>query len=207
VISPNATPVERERAGASVIVVTEDDLRAAGNVQLTDYLARLPGISLIQNGPTGTFADLRIRGAGSRYISVFVDGILVTDPSTPSGQFEDFGGLTTSGIRRVEILKGAQSALYGGTAVGGVISITTLGGPELGEGTFQRAGGTAGSFGTVAGDYAFTRNTGPLSLSFALSHAQADGFSAATRPTATPRPTASTARACPSGRNTPCRTP
>ena len=179
VISPNATPTERERAGASVLVVTEDDLRAAGNVQLTDYLARLPGVSLVQNGPTGTFADLRIRGAGSRYISVFVDGILVTDPSTPSGQFEDFGGLTTSGIRRVEILKGAQSALYGGTAVGGVISITTLGGPELGEGTFQRAGGTAGSYGTLAGDYAFTRNTGPLSLSFALSHAQADGFSAA----------------------------
>jgi vitamin B12 transporter len=179
VISPNATPTLRERAGASVIVVTEDDLRAAGDVQLTDYLARLPGVSIVQNGPTGTFADLRIRGAGSRYISVFVDGILVTDPSTPSGQFEDFGGLTTGGIRRVEILKGAQSALYGGTAVGGVISITTLGGPELGEGTHQRAGGTAGSFGTFAGDYSFTRNTGPLSLSFALSHAQADGFSAA----------------------------
>lgn len=179
VISPNATPIARERAGASVIVVTEEDLRAAGNVQLTEYLARLPGISLVQNGPTGTFADLRIRGAGSRYISVFVDGILVTDPSTPSGQFEDFGGLTTSGIRRVEILKGAQSALYGGTAVGGVVSITTLGGPELGEGTHQRAGGTAGSFATVAGDYGFTRNTGPLSLSFALSHAQSDGFSAA----------------------------
>ena len=179
VISPNATPIERERAGASVIVVTEEDLRAAGNVQLTDYLARLPGVSLVQSGPTGTFGDLRIRGAGSRYISVYVDGILVTDASTPSGQFEDFGGLATSGIRRVEILKGAQSALYGGTAVGGVISITTLGGPELGEGTFQRAGGTAGSFGTVAGDYSFTRNTGPLSLSFALSHAQADGFSAA----------------------------
>ena len=179
VISPNATPIQRERAGASVIVVTEDDLRAAGNVQLTDYLARLPGISIVQNGPTGTFADLRIRGAGARYISVFVDGILVTDPSTPSGQFDDFGGLTTGAIRRVEILKGSQSALYGGTAVGGVIAITTLGGPELGEGTFQRAGGTAGSYSTVAGDYALTRNTGPLSLSFAVSHAQSDGFSAA----------------------------
>lgn len=179
VISPNATPVERERSGASVIVVTEEELRASGTVQLTEYLARLPGISIIQNGPTGTFADLRIRGAGSRYISVFVDGILVTDPSTPSGQFDDFGGLTTAGVRRVEILKGSQSALYGGTAVGGVVSITTLGGPELGEGTFQRAGALAGSFGTLAGDYAITRNTGPLSLSFGLSRSQADGFSAA----------------------------
>jgi vitamin B12 transporter len=179
VISPNATPVERERSGASVTVVTEEELRASGTVQLTEYLARLPGISIIQNGPTGTFADLRIRGAGSRYISVFVDGILVTDPSTPSGQFDDFGGLTTAGVRRVEILKGSQSALYGGTAVGGVVSITTLGGPELGEGTFQRAGALAGSFATLAGDYAITRNTGPLSLSFGLSRSQADGFSAA----------------------------
>jgi vitamin B12 transporter len=179
VVSPNAAPIARERAGASLIVVTETELAASGDVQLTEYLARLPGITLDQSGPTGTFADLRIRGARSRYISVYVDGILVTDPSTPSRQFEDFGGLTTGGIRRIEILKGSQSALYGGTAVGGVISIETLGGLELGEGTHQSAGLTFGSSGTATADYALTRNTGPLSLSLALSHARADGFSAA----------------------------
>lgn len=179
VISATAAPTERERAGASVAIITEEELRAAGDVQLTEYLARLPGISMDQSGPTGTFADLRIRGARTRYVSVYIDGILVTDPSTPSRQFEDFGGLSTGGLRRVEILKGSQSALYGGTAVGGVISIETLGGAELGEGTFQSAGLTFGSFGTASADYSVTRNTGPLSLSLSLSHAQADGFSAA----------------------------
>ena len=179
VISPNAAPIARERSGASVTVLDADDLRATGDVQLTDFLARLPGLTLTQSGPTGTLADLRIRGARNRYIPVYIDGILATDPSAPAGDFEDFGGLSTSGIRRIEILKGSQSALYGGSAVGGVVLITTLGGPELGEGTHQRAGATAGSFGTVAGDYSFTRNTGPLSLSFGISHAQADGFSAA----------------------------
>jgi len=179
VISATAAPTERERAGASVSVITAEELQAAGDIQLTDYLARLPGLSLDQSGPTGTFADLRIRGARTRYVSVYIDGILVTDPSTPSRQFEDFGGLTTGGLRRIEILKGSQSALYGGTAVGGVISIETLGGPELGEGTFQSAGLTFGSFGTLGADYTVTRNAGPLSLSLSLSHAQADGFSAA----------------------------
>ncbi len=179
VISPNAAPIARERAGASVTVLTEDDLRATGDVQLADVLARLPGLTLTQSGPAGTLADLRIRGARNRYIPVYIDGILATDPSAPAGDFEDFGGLTTSGIRRIEILKGSQSALYGGSAVGGVVLISTLGGPELGEGTHQRAGATVGSFGTLAGDYALTRNTGPLSLSFGVSHAQADGFSAA----------------------------
>lgn len=179
VVSASAAPTERERAGASVIVVDEAELRAAGDVQLTEYLERLPGISMDQSGPTGTFADLRIRGARTRYVSVYVDGILVTDPSTPSRQFEDFGGLTTGAISRIEILKGSQSALYGGTAVGGVINISTLGGRDLGEGTHQSAGLAFGSFGTVSADYSVTRNTGPLSLSLGLSHAEADGFSAA----------------------------
>lgn len=179
IFSVNASETEAGRTGNSVSVVTEEDLAEAGDLQLTEYLARLPGVSLSQNGPQGGTADIRIRGARGRYVSVYVDGILVTDPSGTVIAYEDFGGLTTGSIRRIEVLRGSQSALYGGTAVGGVINITTLAGPDAPEGTSQTLAAEAGSYNTYALSYGLTQRTGDLTLSLGLDHTRSDGFSAA----------------------------
>lgn len=174
----NATETELGRIGNSVSIVTDKELDEAGDLQLTEYLARLPGVSLTQNGPQGGTADIRIRGAQGRYVSVYVDGILVTDPSGTVIAYEDFGGLTTGSIRRIEILRGSQSALYGGTAVGGVINISTLAGDDAPEGTSQTAALEVGSYNTYALSYGLTQRTGPLTLSLGLDHTRSDGFSA-----------------------------
>lgn len=179
VVLPTATPTEEARAGASVEVLDADDLAEGGNIILADQLERLPGINFTQSGGPGTLGDVQMRGATTRYVSIYMDGILVTDPSAPTIAYDDFGGLVTGTTRRIEILKGSQSALYGGTAVGGVVDVATLGGFELGEGVHQSAAAEAGSFGTYGGSYSITRNTGDLSLSFAASHIKSDGFSAA----------------------------
>ena len=179
VFSAAVDETEAQRSGYSVEVIDEDDLAEAGDLQLTEYLNRLPGISLAQQGPQGTLADLRIRGARTRYISVYVDGILVTDPAAPNIQFDDFGGLSTGGIKRIEVLRGSQGALYGGTAVAGVINITTVGGDDTPMGLNQRASIEAGSFGTIKLGYGLTQRNESTILSFGLDHARADGFSAA----------------------------
>jgi vitamin B12 transporter len=188
VFSVNATETEQNRVGNSVTVITEEDLEATGDLQLTDYLARLPGVTLTQNGPQGGTADVRIRGARGRYISVYVDGILVTDPSGTVIAYEDFGGLTTGSIRRIEVLRGSQSALYGGTAVGGVINISTIAGTSSAEGTAQTLGIEAGSYDTYALSYGLTQRTGPLTLSFGIDHTRSDGFSAAEENTGNTEP-------------------
>lgn len=175
----NATETELGRIGNSVSIVTDEELEEAGDLQLTEYLARLPGVSLTQNGPQGGTADIRIRGAQGRYVSVYVDGILVTDPSGTVIAYEDFGGLTTGSIRQIEILRGSQSALYGGTAVGGVINISTLAGDDAPEGTSQTAALEFGSYNTYALSYGLTQRTGPLTFSLGLDHTRSDGFSAA----------------------------
>ena len=179
VFSVNATETTVDRIGNSVSIVTEEDLANAGDLQLTDYLARLPGVTLTQNGPQGGTADVRIRGARGRYISVYIDGILVTDPSGTVIAYEDFGGLTTGSIRRIEVLRGSQSALYGGTAIGGVINISTIAGEDAPEGTTQTLEIEAGSYDTYALSYGLTQRTGPLTLSFGIDHTQSEGFSAA----------------------------
>jgi vitamin B12 transporter len=179
VFSVNAAEIEQNRVGNSVTVITEENLEKAGDLQLTEYLTRLPGVSLTQNGPQGGTADIRIRGAQGRYISVYIDGILVTDPSGTVIAYDDFGGLTTGSIRRIEVLRGSQSALYGGSAVGGVINISTVAGLDATEGTNQTAALEIGSYNTVALSYGLTQRTGPLTLSLGLDSTRSDGFSAA----------------------------
>lgn len=179
VLSGSLTAIEAGRTGVSVDVVTEEDLRAAGEVPLADYLATLPGVSVTRNGPPGTNTTVRLRGAGAGFVAVVVDGIPVNDPTSTSGQFNGFNSLTTGSLRRVEVLRGSQSALYGSNAVAGVISISTVATGDEPEGISQSASFEAGSYGTLSADYSYTHRKGPLTLSFGLSHSQTDGFSAA----------------------------
>ncbi len=176
VFSATRLPAPRDSVGASVSVVTRADIEASGDQQLSSVLARLPGVSVDQLGPIGSLTNLRMRGASTGYVAVFVDGIRVDDPTATSVSF-DFGALTTADIGRIEVLRGSQSALWGGSAVGGVINITTL--ADAAPGTTQTAAIEGGSFGTISARYGFTRRTDATALAFNLSHLRTDGFSAA----------------------------
>ena len=176
VVSANLGDTEASRTGTSVSVLTEEEIEKTGETRLTDILARLPGVAITANGPLGGIAGMTVRGLGRNYLQVLVDGIEVSDPSAPQVQY-DFGRLTSFGLQRVELLRGAQSAVYGSRAVGGVLSLETY--LPADTGTEQRATLEAGSHNTVAGSYSFgTRGaTGAIGLS--LSHIHTDGFSAA----------------------------
>lgn len=172
----NLAPTEINRTGASVDVIDEEELRKEGPVQLAEFLSRRAGISLASNGGLGSTTSLRVRGLAGQYIAVRIDGIDVTDPSGTQVSF-DFGKLSTADVSRVEVVKGSQSALYGSSAVGGVINITTKRASE--PGTTVSVDVEAGSFDTYRGAV----NIGTLGdrgeISFSLSRVTAKGFSAA----------------------------
>lgn len=176
VVSANLEETEAGRTGASVTVVTEEDLRATGETRLVEFLSRLPGVTIRTTGSIGGQAGLSIRGASQNYVAVLVDGIDVTDPSRTQVAF-DFGGLTTADVSRIEVLRGSQSALYGSRAVGGVINITTRRATE--EGTSQTFAAEVGSYNTARLSYGFARKSGATDYALTLSHVQTDGFSAA----------------------------
>ncbi len=174
VVTANRAPSQLARTGVSVAALSEADMKASATV--AESLSRLPGVSIAQQGPFGNPANLRVRGADGRYLAVYVDGVRVDDPTGTEVKY-DFGSLMTSDVGRIELLRGSQSALWGGSAVGGVINITTRGAME--DGFHQTAEVEAGSYATARLGYGLTFKTDRLELALNASHLRTDGFSAA----------------------------
>jgi len=174
VASATLVPIEVNRTGATVETLDADTI-AAGGPSVGQTLSLLPGVSASPNGGIGGASTVRLRGLGGSYIGVRIDGIDVTDPSGPQTAF-NFGTLTAGLPDRIEVLKGAQSALYGSNAIAGVIDITTWRPQE--QGFSGQAGLEAGSYGSVAGSVSLGQlgPRGELALTF--SRLTTDGFSA-----------------------------
>ena len=176
VFSPNRFPTARENVGSAVSVIGREEIETSGTGQLADVLGRQPGVSMTRQGSLGSVTNLRIRGATPRYTAVFVDGIRVDDPANTPVEF-DFGAFLSADVGRVEVLRGSQSALWGGSAVAGVVNITTLAAEE--DGTTQTAAVEVGRYRTLTARYGLTQRSDRGVLAFNLAHLRSDGFSAA----------------------------
>jgi vitamin B12 transporter len=178
-VSAGVTVAPIARSGVSVSTLDSADLVQASTPSLSGALANLPGVNVTQNGPMGSTASVSVRGLSERYLAVRIDGVDATDASSPQVQFNDFGGLTAGMVQRAELLRGAQSALYGGTAIAGVLTLDTLALGQAPDGDRYDVSLEVGSFGTIASNFAMTRRVGVTTFGLALNAAQADGFSSA----------------------------
>jgi vitamin B12 transporter len=154
VVTATRIPTPELQIASSISVVTADDIAARQVQSLPDLLALVPGLNVVQSGGPGGQTSVFMRGTNSNHTKVLVDGIDVSDPSSPVGTF-DFGQFLTQDVEKVEILRGPQSGLYGSDAIGGVINVITKSGSGPAQfnagaeggsfGTFNQAGGVSGS--------------------------------------------------------------
>jgi vitamin B12 transporter len=124
VVSATRTPEPRDRIGASVTVLDQASIQDSQDIAVSDLISQTPGVSFSRNGGYGTTTQLRIRGAETDQTVVVIDGVKLNDPAAASGDF-NFGDLLVGDIDRIEVLRGAQSTLWGSQAIGGVVNITT----------------------------------------------------------------------------------
>src|SRR5258708_7029450 len=122
VVVANRAPEPLSKVGNSVTVLNDDAIRQSQEVVVAELLAQTPGVTFSRTGGVGQPTSVFIRGAESGQTVVVIDGVQLNDPSTTGGGF-DFAHLLTSDISRIEILRGAQSTLYGSQAIGGGIKI------------------------------------------------------------------------------------
>lgn len=130
---------------ANVQVVTEKDIQKRNVQNTAQAVAMATGVSASQS-VEGT---VNLRGYSSKNILVLVDGQAM---NTAWNGDVDWNMIPVENIRKIEVVSGGQSALYGGRAVGGVINIMTK--TQKQEGLHGSATVSYGSHGTVNQGYA-----------------------------------------------------
>jgi len=140
VVTATRFPIPVDRVGSSISIITEQQIRDRQVTGVADILRTVPGLTVTRSGGVGTETQVRIRGTEANHTLVLIDGIEMNDPS--AGSVFDFGHLLTSGVERIEVLRGPQSALYGSDAIGGVINIITKRGRGAPSGSVSVEGGS-----------------------------------------------------------------
>ena len=124
VVTASRTPERVDRVGGQITVLDAAAIEAQQTPIVSDILARTPGLSVTRNGGVGGATQVRIRGAESDQTVVLIDGAKLNDPSA-TGSGYNFANLMVGDISRIEILRGAQSVLWGSQAIGGVVNVIT----------------------------------------------------------------------------------
>jgi len=167
------TPAAANTLGSAVQALTAGEIARMQLPNLRAALGGVPGAPVFASGATGATASLFLRGANSNQTLFLVDGIRLNDPNTDYLVW--LGGACNSGCDNLEVAHGPQSTLYGGEAVGGVISLRAQRGAGGARATVAVE---AGSFGTVQG--ALNAQGGDATTAYQF--AAAGGFTENDRP-------------------------
>lgn len=150
-VTATANPTLESHLGAAVTILTPREY--AGTNEVQDALRWIPGLQITQTGQMGGTTVLYIRGGNSDSNKVLIDGI----PANDIGGAVEFADIASSGVAKVEVLRGPNSSVHGSDAMAGVVSLTTATGttplPEL---TYLGEGGNFATFhqeGTIGGKW------------------------------------------------------
>ena len=121
VVTANTRPTDLAHAPSPVDLVGCEEMDQRQAVSLPDLLATQTGLSLARTGTIGGLTTIFIDGGSSAFTKVLIDG---TPVNLPGGDF-DFSNLTLDNVDKVEIVHGAESALYGTDAMSGVVQLVS----------------------------------------------------------------------------------
>ena len=125
IVTASGIAQPRAETGQAITSIDRDRLETLQSATIVDALRTLPSVAVAQRGPVGSQTSIFLRGGNSAQTLVLVDGVRINDPSSPNGAF-DFGALQTGNFERIEVLRGANSVIWGSQAIGGVINLTSL---------------------------------------------------------------------------------
>ena len=182
VITATRFPKKVSETGKVVTVISKQDIERSNGKDMAQLLSEQAG--LLINGAysnPGKDKSIYMRGAGTDYTVILVNGIPISDPSGTGGAF-DIRMFPLEQVERIEILKGAQSTLYGSDAVAGVINIITK--KAINKPVEAYGGIAAGSYKTFKADAGLNGTAEGSSYNIGFTHYKTDGISEASDTTA-----------------------
>ena len=121
VVSATRTEAPASQVAASLTVFSAEEIERRQTPLLADLLATAPGVTVSRSGGLGSLASVFVRGGESNYNKVLLDGIPLNEP----GGVFNFSNVTSEHLERVELVRGAHSALFGSDAMASVIQMFT----------------------------------------------------------------------------------
>lgn len=158
VVTALRVPTPLDSVPASITVLDKAKIDASQAIIVSDLVIRTPGVTFTRNGGFGASTGVRIRGADADQTLVVIDGVRMNDPSSAGGGY-NFANLMIGDTAQLEILRGAQSILWGSQAIGGVINVVSATPDRPLQASFDVE---AGSRETVNARAAIGGNTGPV---------------------------------------------
>ncbi len=163
VTSVSKRPQSLHQTASAVYVVTQEDIRRTGAVNIMEALRIVPGVQVSKINQNRYAISIRgfNRRLGSDKLLVLMDGRTVYSPSA-SGVFWIGQDTVLEDIDRIEVIRGPGASLWGSNAVAGVINIITKKSPETqgillsgGTGTEESGFGTLRYGGKIGKDFSY----------------------------------------------------
>ena len=174
VVTPNRSLIDLNKVGSSVLLVNKKQIDSSASTTTSGILQEFGGFSVASKGNKGTDPSYFNRGLSRKYIKVLIDGMDLSDITSTQEEPTYIDNITFYNIDNIEILNGSQGTLYGGNAIGGVISINSSLPEEYGlkEINFLEAG----SYGTIKNSNSFNYANKKLQLVVNLEGERATGY-------------------------------
>jgi iron complex outermembrane receptor protein len=137
IITANKREQSLQEVPVSVATVTARMIADRNNVTLDDALRYVPGVNVLSDQVNIRGSSGYSRGVGSRVL-VLLDGLPYITGDTGEINWES---IPMFEVDRLEVVKGAGSALYGSSALGGVINVITKESPSTPELRFRAFSG------------------------------------------------------------------
>jgi vitamin B12 transporter len=122
VVTATGRETPESKVGASIAVVNRDEIEQRHALSTIDLLRTIPGMVAVRSGGIGNLTSVFVRGGESTYNKVLLDGMPLNEPG---GAF-NFASLSPENIERIEVLRGAHSALFGSDAMASVIQLFSV---------------------------------------------------------------------------------
>jgi vitamin B12 transporter len=157
---------------SNINVITSQEIEERHYTTITEALNSLPGIDFNSNGGLGQTTNVYVRGFDSKRVLVLIDGIRYNDVSSLVGA--PFEHMMISNIEQIEVIKGAQSGIWGADASAGVINIITK---KAKKGLHFGAAQEFGSFSTAQAQANISYKTDSFYVKATHSNLSTQGFS------------------------------
>ena len=169
VVTATKTVVPLSLSPFSTEVITGQAIEEKQVPSVREALRGARGLHVVGTGREGSQTSIFVRGGASDHNLVLLDGI----PFNDAGGLVNFADLTSDNIERIEVFRGAGSALYGSDAMTSVIHIITKEGDGPPTLTLSTAFGDQGT----TREMASLQGSRPgIRYSFTLSRYDTDGF-------------------------------